>query len=168
VEVTVARHNMFLKLTGERTGVVKGEADEPEHETEIAVVDWGWGMTSPSAVGGGSPTGRIRYDTLYFVKQADTATTALMSMMNTNEIGKAVLSVRKAGGGTIDYFTVTLEKARIVSLKIDSAMSNDGIPCLSERLEFSFKSIEIEYKAQSSTGEAEGGSLFVGDAYPDT
>lgn len=164
----MSRHNMFLKLTGVRTGVVKGEADEPDHETEIAVVDWGWGMTSPSAVGGGAQSGRIRYETLYVVKQADTASTALMNMMNSNEIGAAVLTVRKAGGGTIDYFTVKLEKARIVGFKIDSATSNDGIPCLTERVEFSFKSIEIEYKAQSSTGEAEGGSLFVGDAYPDT
>jgi type VI secretion system secreted protein Hcp len=167
VEVTVARHNMFLKLTGERTGVVRGESSEPDHETEVAVIDWGWGMTSPSAVGGGSPTGRIRYETLYVVKQADTASTALMSMMNTNELGAALLTVRKAGGGAIDYFTVKLEKARIVGFKIDSATSNEGTPCLTERLEFSFKSIEIEYRAQSDTGEAEGGSLFVGDAYPD-
>lgn len=162
----MARHNMFLKLTGARTGVVKGEAVEPDHETQIAVVDWGWGMTAPSAVGGGAQSGRVRYETLYFVKQADTASTALMSMMDTNEIGNAVLTVRKAGGGTIDYYTVKLDKARIVNFKVDSATSNDGIPCLTERLEFSFQGIEIEYKAQSSTGQAEGGSTFSGDASP--
>jgi len=160
----VARHNMFLKLTGER-GVVRGEATEPDHEREIAVVDWGWGMTSPSAVGGGAPSGRIRYETLYFIKQADIATTALMNMMYFNEVGTAVLTVRKAGGGAIDYFTVKLEKTRIIGFKIDSAMSSDGIPCLTERVEFSFRGIEIEYRAQSSTGEAEGSWTFVGDAY---
>jgi type VI secretion system secreted protein Hcp len=163
-----ARHNMFLKLTGQRTGVLKGEADEPDHQKEIGVVDWGWGMDSPSAVGGGGPTGRIRYETLYVVKQADAASTGLMVMMNTNEIGTAVLSIRKEGGEAIDYFIVRLEKARIVKFKIDSATSDQGTPCLTERLEFAFQSIEIEYKAQSDTGEAEGGSLFVGDAYPVT
>jgi len=159
---------MFLKLTGARTGVIKGEATEPDHEREIAVLDWGWGMTSPSAVGGVAQSGRIRYETLYFIKQADTATTALMNMMNNNEFGTAEFAVRKAGGGAIDYFTVKLEQARIAGFKINSATSSEGIPCLTERVEFSFKSIEIEYKAQSSTGEAEGASVFVGDAYPDT
>jgi len=162
------RHNTFLKLTGQRTGVIRGTANEPDHESEIDVLDWGWGMDAPSAVGGGAQSGRIRYETLYVVKQADTASTGLMSMMNTNEIGAAVLSVRKEGGGAIDYFTVRLEKARIVKFKIDSATSNEGTPCLTERLEFAFQSIEIEYRAQSDTGEAEGGSLFAGDAYPGT
>jgi type VI secretion system secreted protein Hcp len=154
---------MFLKLAG-----LKGEADEPDHNGEIAVVDWGWGMASPSAVGGAAPKSRIRYEALYVVKWADTASTGLMNMMNKNEVGTAVLSVRKAGGVAIDYFTVKLEQARIVGFKIDSAMGNDGVPCLTERVEFAFKSIEIEYRAQSDKGEAEGGSLFVGDAYPDT
>jgi len=162
------RHNMFLKLTGQRTGVFRGTAHEPDHEGEIDVVDWGWGMDAPSAVGGTAQSGRIRYETLYVVKQADTASTGLMSMMRDNEIGTAVLSVRKEGGGAIDYFTVKLEKARIVRFKIDSATSDEGTPCLAERVEFAFQSIEIEYKAQADTGEAEGGSLFTGDAYPVT
>lgn len=164
----MARHNMFLKLTGVRTGSVRGEADEPDHEGEIAVVDWGWGMTSPSAVSGGAQKGRIRYESLHIVKLADTASTALMSMMDNNELGTAVLSVRKMGGGTFDYYTVKLEKTRLVGFKIDSAISGEGTPCLSERIEFAFQTIEIEYKAQSGKGEAEGGSLFVGDAHPDT
>jgi len=162
------RHNTFLKLTGQRTGVIRGGANEPDHENEIDVVDWGWGMDAPSAVGGEARSARIRYETLYLVKQADTASTGLMSMMHTNEIGTAVLSVRKEGGGAIDYFIVKLERARIVKFKIDTATSSEGTPCLTERLEFAFQSIEIEYRDQSDTGEAEGGSTFMGDAYPAT
>jgi type VI secretion system secreted protein Hcp len=156
---------MFLKVTGDRAGVVLGEADDSVHAEEIVVTDWGWGMSSPSAIGGSAPTGRISYGRLWVRKVADTASTALMSMMNVNETGSAVLSVRKPGGEAYDYLIVTLSSARIVDFRIESGYTPEGAPCMHERIEFAFRSIEVEYSAQSGTGAAQGASTFVGDAY---
>jgi type VI secretion system secreted protein Hcp len=166
----MARHNMFLKLTGQKTGVIKGEASEPGYAQQINVVDWSWGMTSPTGIGDGQATGRIRFDALRVVKHADTASTALMNVMRSNELLKvAELSILKAAGGTkpLDYFVVRLDQARIVSYKVESSMSDDGMPVLTEHVEFTFKSITVDFQGQDAKGNSTGSWSFTGDAFPD-
>ena len=133
--------DMFLKVEGSRSGVVKGEANDSTHTNEIDILDWSWGMRS--------------------------ASTALMSVMRNNElIKKAVLTVRKAGNKPIEYFIVTIENARITSY--DVCNDSGTVPRLLEKLSLSFQKISIDYYPQDATGARKGGSNFSADVSPST
>ena len=98
---------------------------------------------------------------LSITKTCDLATTAIMSMANTNdEISSAVLSVRKSGGPAIDYLTVTLKKAYITAYEI--AWHDMPLPQMVERFEMRFQTIEVNYSPQSSEGQKAGSTSFVG------
>ena len=94
----MARSDMFLKATGQRSGAVVGESNDKNFPGQIDVVDWSWGMSAPSTVGG-QRSGRTSLDELKIVKRVDKASTALMAVLNTNDVlSTVVLTVRKSGG----------------------------------------------------------------------
>jgi type VI secretion system secreted protein Hcp len=160
---------MFLKATGQRSGEIVGESNDKNFVGQIDVVDWSWGMTAPSALGG-QRTGRVQLSELKIVKRADKASTSLMAVLNTNEVmPNAVLTVRKAAGSgpPLPYFVVKLTQARINSYAVNSTIGHDGTPELLEHLSLSFKSITIDYTPQSATGAGMGASSFTGQAGPD-
>src|SRR5262245_4875892 len=105
---------MFFKATAQRSGEIVGEANDKSFTNQIDIVDWSWGMTAPMAMGG-ARSGRVTLNELRLVKRVDKSSTALMSVMNTNDaITTATLTVRKAGGTTpLPYFLVKLKQARI-------------------------------------------------------
>jgi type VI secretion system secreted protein Hcp len=156
----MARSDMFFKATGQRSGEITGESNDKEFANQIDVVDWSWSMTAPSAVGG-ARTGRVLMGELKLVKRADRASTALMSVMSTNELLKtAVLSVRKAGGTHLPYFVVSLTEARIVAFNVQSDIGSDGAPVLTENLSLAYKEISIDYTLQTEKGAAKSTSNF--------
>jgi type VI secretion system secreted protein Hcp len=142
----MARSDMFFKASGQKTGAIKGSASDKAFIDQIDVVDWSWGMTSPSALSG-QPTGRVALERLKIVKRVDKASPPLMAVMSNNELlTTAILSVRKGGAaGQHPYFTVKLTKARITGYHVESDIDDDGVPTLTERLELSFLSAEFEY-----------------------
>lgn len=164
----MARSDMFLKVTGQRTGEILGESNDKAFPNQIDVQDWSWGMTAPTAVGG-QRTGRVQMHELKLVKAVDRASTALMAVMNTNEtITTAVLTVRKAGGiaAALPYFKITLEKARISGYEVQSDIGPTGNPTLTEHVSMTFQTITVDYTLQASAGGSGGGSSFTGDAAP--
>ncbi len=89
---------MFLMVKGAKYGLIKGEAQDDVHKGEIEVLSWSWGMQAKSSLGGGAASGKASVRDLKIVKKIDSASTALMSALRTNEpIQKAVLTLRKAG-----------------------------------------------------------------------
>lgn len=164
----MARSDMFFKATGQRTGEIAGESNDKRFAGQIDVVDWSWGMTAPSAVGG-TRTGRVQLGELKLVKRVDKASTALMAVMKTNELlTTAVLSVRKAGGSApLPYFTMTLSQARVTAYAVQSDIGNDGAPTLTEHIALSYRSVVVDYTAQSETGANLGASSFTGESGPE-
>ena len=164
----MARSDMFFKATGQRTGEIVGESDDKRFTNQIEIVDWSWGMTAPSAVGG-ARTGRTLMSELKLVKRVDKASTALMSVMKTNELlTTAVLSVRKAGGHSpLPYVVMTLTQARITAYEVQSDISESGGPTLTEHVSLAFKSVTIDHTVQSATGASLGASSFTGEAAPE-
>jgi len=159
---------MFLKATGERTGEIVGESTDKRFTSQMDIIDWGWGMTAPSAVGG-TRTGRALMSDVKIVKRVDKASTALMSVMKNNEIlSTAVLSVRKAGGvnAALPYYVMTMTQARITAYEVRSDFNAEGSPTLTEHLTLGFKSVTIDYTAQSDTGGSMGSSSFSAEAAP--
>jgi type VI secretion system secreted protein Hcp len=156
--------DMFLMVKGAKHGLIKGESQDGQHKGEIDVLSWSWGMQGRPTLGGGTATGKATIHDLKIVKNVDSASTALMLALRTNEpIQKAVLTVRKAGKGQLEYLKVTIEQGRVTSLTIDvvdKAGVPQGAPEVVERVAFSFNKIEVEYVPQGKDGHPQGGMTF--------
>ncbi|QPF75631.1 type VI secretion system tube protein Hcp [Roseateles sp. DAIF2] len=152
--------DMYLDLTLKRAGKVKGESTAAGHASDIVVRGFNWGVGASGDAVAGQTTGRRSYRQLTITKNLDAASTALISAVATNdEVRSAKLFLRKAGGEQQDYFTLTLEKARVATYDIEAG--DDGAPL--ERITFSFQKIEIEYRPQSAKGQLGGSHTFNDD-----
>lgn len=158
---TMAKGDILLRIEGKITGAIKGESANPDFVDAIDIREWSWGMAGPTVLGGAGAAGRTVMHELRLTKQVDRASTALMSVMRNNEqVRKAVLTVRKAGGvKPIDYLVVTIERGRISSFDIATAAPDS--PELVERLSIAFEKIEVAYKAQDAKGQQTAASTFV-------
>ena len=152
--------DMFLLVKGARCGLIKGEAQDDAHKGEIEVLRWSWGMQAKTSLGGGVATGKASVRELKVVKRIDSASTALMSALRTNEpIQKAVLTLRKAGKSQLEYLKVTIEQGRVTALDIEGGDLNGGAG-VTENVSFSFNKINVEYVPQGKDGQAMGGTTY--------
>lgn len=156
----MARSDMFLKVTSQRSGVLLGESSDKTFQNHIELVDWSWGMSAPAAMD--SKPGRTLLQELKVAKLVDRSSTGLMSLLDHNDnIKEVLLSVRKAGGATpLTYWVLKLGMARITSYSVVSDVSEAGAPVLTEHLSFAFKTLEISYTPQLTTGSGSGVSTF--------
>jgi type VI secretion system secreted protein Hcp len=152
--------DMFLMVKGAKHGLIKGEAQDDQHKGEIEVVSWSWGMQAKPSLGGGTASGKATINDLRIVKRVDSASTALMLALRTNEpIQKAVLTLRKAGKSQLEYMKVTIEQGRVTALNIEGG-DPTGTPDVVEKVSFSFNKIEVEYVPQGKDGQPQGGLTF--------
>jgi type VI secretion system secreted protein Hcp len=149
--------DVFLSVQTKRAGKLKGESTAVDHKEEIVVQGWSWGLAATSALGSAQATGRRSYKNLSVTKRLDSASTALMSVLATNdEVKEAKLTMRKAGEGQRDYFTIKLSNARVSSLDIECGENGDAI----ERITFSFTKVQVDYEAQQNSGQRGSGTSF--------
>jgi type VI secretion system secreted protein Hcp len=152
--------DMFLMVKGAKCGLIKGEAQDDIHKGEIEVLRWSWGMQAKTSLGGGAASGKASVRELRIVKKIDSASTALMSALRSNEpIQKAVLTLRKAGKSQLEFLKVTIEQGRVTSLDIEGGDANGGAGVL-ENVSFSFNKINVEYVPQGKDGQAMGGTIY--------
>jgi type VI secretion system secreted protein Hcp len=155
--------DIFLSVQTKRAGKVKGEAMNPGHEDDIVVQGWSWGVAASSALGSSQATGRRSYKGLTIIKQIDSATTALMAALATNdEVKEAKLTMRKAGAEQVDYFLVTLQKARIAA--VDHATDAQGTTL--ETVTLHFNKVSVEYRPQKSAGGRGASMTFEDEILP--
>jgi type VI secretion system secreted protein Hcp len=158
-----AASDIFLHVQTRRAGKIKGEAATPQHKDDIVVSSWNWGLSASSAIGSGQATARRSYKRLVVFKAIDSASTALMSALSTNdEVKEAKLAMRKAGEEQVDYFRIVLGGARVTAL--DLTVDDQGTPV--ERVEFSFTKVEVEYRRQEHSGQGGASSSFVDELLP--
>jgi type VI secretion system secreted protein Hcp len=155
-------HDIFLSVETARQGAIRGESQDAVHRGEIDVVAWRWGMQARTPMSGGGPAPKATLNELVVSKRVDSASTALMgALRNNDEIRKAVLTCRKAGGGQQDSLRLTLRKARITSLEVASdAAAPDGAAALREELTIAFRRIAVEYMPQGDDGRPRGATTF--------
>ena len=152
--------DMFLMVKGAKHGLIKGEAEDKDHKGEIEVLSWSWGMQGKASLGGGVATGKATIHDLKIVKHVDSASTALMLALRTNEqIQKAVLTLRKAGKTPLEYMKITIEQGRVMALDVDAG-DTQGSAALVERVSFSFNKISVEYTPQGKDGQPKGSMLY--------
>ena len=149
--------DIFLQVQAKRAGKVKGEATSPGHEDDIIVVSWQWGVSASSALGSTQATSRRSYRGLTVIKHIDSATTALMSALATNdEIKEAKLTMRKPGAEQMDYFIVTLKNARVSALEHATDLHGNT----AETVTLMFTKVAVEYRPQKSSGGRGGSFVF--------
>ena len=147
----------FLAVVGKKQGPLKGESETPGHEDEIGVIAWHWGVTAPTAPGSARATGRRVYEALRIDKYVDASSTRLINALASNEELRSVtLNLRKAGTEEEDFFTVKLERARVVGSEIRASPSGG----LYETVTFAYQKIEINYHPQQRTGQRGAATSF--------
>jgi type VI secretion system secreted protein Hcp len=152
--------DMFLMVKGAKFGLIKGESQDKDHKGEIDVLSWSWGMQAKSSLGGGVATGKSAVNELKILKKVDSASTALMLALRTNEsIQKAVLTLRKAGKSQLEFLKITIENGRVTNLTIEGGDAG-GSANLFERVSFAFNKIEVEYTPQGKDGLPQGAMSF--------
>jgi type VI secretion system secreted protein Hcp len=153
----------FLSVQAKRAGKIKGESAVPGHDEEIAVSSWRWGVQASSNLGATAATARRSYSGLTVVKSIDSASTALLAALATNdEIKQAVLTMRKAGGEAVDYFFIKLEEARVTQVEHTSNEHGDT----SEEVTFAFRKVEVEYRRQQGSGGRGASHVFTDEILP--
>jgi type VI secretion system secreted protein Hcp len=153
----VSGADVFLHVQTKRAGKVKGESVSPGHEDDIEVTAWQWGVSANAALGGTAATARRSYQALTVHKSLDTATTALLAALATNdEVKEARLTLRRAGGEQEDFFSITLKDARIASLQ-HSGETDGGTR---ETVTIAFTKVQVEYRPQRTSGLRGGSSTF--------
>ena len=159
--------DMFLSVKGAKAGVINGESEDATHPKEIEVLAWGWGMAQRLAAGGGTaPTGRASIHELKITKSVDTASTALMWALRTNEvISSAILTVRKAGSKPLEFLKITLGDARVSSIEIEGGVPPGSIGVV-EVVTFAFNKINIDYTGQGKDGQSLGSRNFQDEFHP--
>lgn len=157
--------DVFLAVQTKRGGRIKGEAAAPDHQDEIEVSSWRWAMQASSGLSHGAASTRRSYTGLTVVKAIDCATSALMSALATNdEVKEAVLTMRKSGGEMIDYFFIKLQDARVT--QIEHGCDDNGDT--RETVTFSFRKVEVEYRAQEGSGGRGASHVFTDEIVAST
>ncbi|MEP6592349.1 MAG: type VI secretion system tube protein Hcp [Acidobacteriota bacterium] len=151
--------DMFLSVNGARSGSIAGEAQDQKHKNEIEVLGWSWGMQGKFALGGGQATGKSTIRELRITKRFDKSSTALMSALRSNEMIKAVLTLRKVGKSQLEYLKISIQDGRVSSIDIEAGGA-DGNPTLVERVSFTFNKIVVDYTPQGQDGQPMGSTSF--------
>jgi type VI secretion system secreted protein Hcp len=151
---------MFLSVKGAKGGVIKGESQDDAHKGEIDVLSWSWGMHARPSLGGGAAAGKAAVHELKVIKKIDSASTALMSALRSNElIVKALLTVRKSGTKPLEFLKITIEQGRVTSITLEAG-DPGGSAGLLEHVNFSFNKISVEYVPQGNDGQGLGSMTY--------
>jgi type VI secretion system secreted protein Hcp len=139
--------DVFIKI-----GSIQGEARDAKHKNEIDVLAWSWGMSQAGSahVGGGMGSGKVAVQDLRFTKYVDKASPDLMlHCCNGKHIPNSKLTVRKAGGDTLEYYIVTMKDVIVTSVETGDPGGDDR---LKENVTLNFAQMMVDYKEQTASG----------------
>jgi type VI secretion system secreted protein Hcp len=142
----------FLKIDG-----IMGESTDAKHKDEIEVMSYTFGIETaltPGALtrGGGLAAGRAKPTEFAFTAGQSRASIPLMlSVFSGRRLKEALLSLRTAGEGATDYYTVKLTDVLVSSIHESGGTSSDMRPAQSVTLVFG--KIEFSYAPQGGDGK---------------
>jgi type VI secretion system secreted protein Hcp len=142
-----------MKITGQKTGVFKGDSTQKGHADQIVLSSYLFQVSSPRDVGSGLPTGRRVYQPLSVTKLLNQSSPQVLNALVTNENLKSVVInfwETTRTGTEVNFYRVTLTNANISA---DKQFTNGST--VSEEISFVFQKIE----QQSLTG----GTIFEDD-----
>jgi len=147
--------DMFLKVEG-----IDGESQDKNHNKEIDILAWSWGMSQSGTthMGSGGGAGKVAIQDLSVTKYVDRASMTLMEhVANGKHITKAKLFVRKAGGTPLEYIKIEMEDIIVTSVSTGGSGGEDR---LTENVTFNFSVVKTQYVPQKKDGTGEAGINF--------
>lgn len=142
--------DILLKIEG-----VDGESMIQDHEGEIDVLAWSWGLTQTGTMhyGGGAGAGKVNVQDVSFTKFVDKASPNLIrACCNGEHFSKAVLVVRKAGKDPLDYFKVTMSPVLVTSVATGGSGGEERV---TENVSLNFAKMEVGYTPQKEDGSGD-------------
>jgi type VI secretion system secreted protein Hcp len=153
--------DMFVKITGRKQGVIKGESEDAKHIGEIDAESYHWGVVQGFSTNG-LPTGKRQYGKFTFVMRSQIATPKLLSACATNEsLTEVLITCRKAGGTQQEYIKWTLTNASVAEVNSGYLFSGQLIPY--DEVSLVFQKIQLEYRPQKADGTLGAGVIFSDD-----
>ncbi len=143
--------DMFLKLAD-----VPGESKDAEHEGEIDILAWSWGMTQSGSFhhGGGGGSGKVNVQDVSITKYIDKSTPNLMkACANGKHFADATLYVRKAGEKPLEYLRIEMKQVLVSSVSTGGSGGEDR---LTENVTLNFAEVKTIYTPQAKEGSGEG------------
>src|SRR6266403_993061 len=135
----IVASDIFLKVDG-----IKGESTDVNHQHEIEVESWSWGVSEVfiSSAGAGIVGGKPKVGDFVVGKRVDSASPNLLrACLTVKHISEAVLRQRRDGAGKLNFLTVTLQDVLISSLNdVDNSA-----PWPTESVVFVFSKVIYEY-----------------------
>ena len=115
----------FLKLDD-----IPGGSADRDHKDWIEIESFSWGVENDPTAGsggGGAGSGKATFNDLSVVTSFNTASEQLFKICATGQhIKKAVLHVRKSGGGSNVFYKVHFDEVFVSSYQ-DGGGSDDGV-----------------------------------------
>lgn len=150
----MAKVDYFLNIDG-----IKGESLDSKHKDEIELLTHSFGGTNSgsfaSISGGGS--GKVAMQDFHFTQVVQKSSPLLLKAMATGQhIKKAILTCRKAGGGSTpgqEFLLITLGDLLVSSYQIHGS-PDDVVP--SDQISLNFSTIEFGYAPQKADGTLDG------------
>jgi type VI secretion system secreted protein Hcp len=140
--------DIFLKVDG-----INGEATDVNHQNEIEVVSWSWGVSEVfiTSGSGGVIGGKPKVGDFVISKQLDRASPNLLRACLTGKhINEVVLTQRKAGAGKPNFLSITLQDVLISSLND----TDTGVAArATESVVFAFGKVIYEYVPHKPNGQ---------------
>ena len=137
----------FLKLDG-----IPGESLDDKHRDEIDVLSMGWAVsqTGTASTGDGGGAGKAIFQDLHVFMRVNRASPLLMlACAQGTHIKEAILTARRSGNQTPDFFTIKLTDL------IVSSVEETGEGELEQRVAFDYAKIEYSYQRQRADGSLE-------------
>lgn len=142
---------MFLTLTGETSGVVRGGATASGREDSIEVWAFTHSVVSPRDTASGLPTGKKHHKPITITKSIDVSS-PILARIHTNNENIVDWSLRlwepSSSGKAIQFYTIELVNAQISS--ISQQVTLDGA---TERVSFTYQKIIWTWEDGGITAE---------------
>jgi len=162
----------IVKVTGVKSGWIKGESAIAGHTDEIDVDLYRWGVNMAFDVSTGRPAGKRQHKPLVLLIRTCVASPLLYAACCRNEVLKTVvMTCRKAGGKQQDYMVWTLTNASICEIKagyLETSLPGQTttkqvqiIPY--DEISFVYQKIQLDYKPQKPDGSLGAAVPFMDD-----
>jgi type VI secretion system secreted protein Hcp len=143
---------------------IPGESVDQNHEDEIEIFSWGWGIDAPEPRGGsGGAAGKAAFQDISFHKQLDKASPNLAKACVSGEhFREAVISARRGAGPkySLDFLVITLSDVTISAFHQD-VESVGSSP--SDSFSIRFGKIDYAYTLQKADGTSDSPTRWTWD-----
>ncbi len=138
---------------------VEGESDHKDHPGEIDILSWSWSISNASSVGTskGSGVGKGVPGDFTFIHTYDKAAPVIAkNCASGKHFEEAIVTVRKAGEGQLDFLKVTMKQVFITHANVSASTGGE----ISHSVSLSYGDIEFAYKPQDDKGQLGGEVKF--------